>query len=117
MRRRRRWKAVAVSHDLQCAGVVLDGTHGKSAAADHLGAAVVSEPALESLHINQAREALVRGAAHPLAVGLHQGSHGVIYSFHGRGGGGPPPPAPPPPPCCARGGEGAPVPDRPSELT
>jgi hypothetical protein len=27
--------------------------------------------ALESLHVEQAREALVGGAAHPLAVGLH----------------------------------------------
>src|SRR5260370_25743236 len=99
MRRRRRWKAVAVSHDLQCAGVVLDGTHGKSAAADHLGAAVVPEPALESLHINEAREALVRGAAHPLAVSLPQ-VRPSIYSFQVRWGGGAPPytPTPPQPP-------------------
>src|SRR5260370_10138798 len=93
MRRRRRWKAVAVSHDLQCAGVVLDGTHGKSAAADHLGAAVVPEPALESLHINEAREALVRGAAHPLAVGVLKFRQ-IIYSFYGRRGGGASPLAP-----------------------
>ena len=59
------------SHDLQRAGVVLDGTHGKSAAADHLGAAVVPEAALKALHIQQARKAFVRGTAHPLSVGLH----------------------------------------------
>jgi hypothetical protein len=69
------------------AGVVLDGAYGKSAAADHLGAAVVSEPALKVLHINEAREALIRGAAHPLAVGLHQFSQ-VLYSFQVRRGGG-----------------------------
>ena len=76
------------SHDLQRAGVVLDGTHGYSTAADHLGAAVVPEPALESLHIEQAGEALVRCPAHPLAVGLHQGSHEFINSFQVRRGGG-----------------------------
>ena len=41
------------------------------AAAEHVGAAVVAHLPLESLHINQTREPLVRGAAHPLAVGLH----------------------------------------------
>jgi hypothetical protein len=85
------------SHDLQRAGVVLDGTHGYSTAADHLGAAVVPEPALESLHIEQAGEALVRCPAHPLAVGLHQGSHEFINSFQVRGAGCPLlwPPLPP----------------------
>jgi hypothetical protein len=60
MRRRRGWKAVAVSHDLQRAMVVFDETHGKSAVADHLGAAVIPDAALEVLNIEQAREALVR---------------------------------------------------------
>jgi len=94
MRRHRRWKAVAVSHDLQRSGVVLDGAHGKSAAADHLGAAVIPDAALEVLHIEQAREALVRGAAHPLAMGLHQFSQ-FLYSFQIRRGGVPSPDASP----------------------
>jgi hypothetical protein len=34
-------------------------------AADDMGAAVVAHPTLEGLHFEQAREALVRGAAHP----------------------------------------------------
>jgi hypothetical protein len=87
------------SHDLQRAGVVLDGTHGYSTAADHLGAAVVPEPALERLHIEQAREALVRGAAHPLAVGLHQFSQ-FLYSFQVRRGGLPSPTTSTPANCC-----------------
>src|SRR5689334_19179892 len=102
MRRRRRGKAVAVSHDLQRAGVVLYGTHGKSAAADHLGAAVVPEPALEGLHIYEAREALVRGAAHPLAVSLHQFSQ-CIYSLQIRRGGVPSPEASAPTRFCVQG--------------
>jgi hypothetical protein len=69
MRGRRRREAAA--HDPQAAGVV-HGLDIDLAAAEHVGAAVLADPALESLHVNEAREALVRGSAHPLPVGLHQ---------------------------------------------
>ena len=59
-------------------------------------------PALEGLHINEAREALVRGAAHPLAVGLHQFSQ-FPYSFQIRRGGVPSPEASAPTRFCVQG--------------
>jgi hypothetical protein len=40
---------------------------------------------LKFLHIEQAREALVRGAARPLAVGLHQFGQ-FLYSLSGQEG-------------------------------
>src|SRR5215469_14235459 len=83
MRWRRRLKAVTVSQDLERAGVVLDGTNRKSAAADHLGAAVLAHPTLEALHFEQTCEAFVGGARRPLAVGLHQFSQ-FPYSFQVR---------------------------------
>jgi hypothetical protein len=43
--------------------------------------------ALESLHVNEAREAFVRGARGPLAVGLHQGSHEFSTPFRSGGAG------------------------------
>src|SRR6516225_6677637 len=48
--------------------------------------ALLADPALEALHVNQARAALVGGARRPLAAGLHQGGHG-FSSFQIRRGG------------------------------
>jgi len=102
MCRCRRWKAIAVPYDLQRARVILDGTDVQSAAADHLGAAVDPELALEGPHVYEAREALVRGAAHTLAVGLHQFGQ-FLYSFQVRSGGLPSPEASAPTRFCVQG--------------
>jgi hypothetical protein len=45
------------------------------------------------VYFDQAREALVGDAAHPLAVGLHQGTHEFFNSFQIRRGGVPCPEA------------------------
>src|SRR5206468_12345228 len=102
MRHRSCGNAVAVCHDLLPAIVMLDGANAKSAAADHLATAVVPEPALQRLHINEACESLVRGAAHPLAVGLHQFSQ-FLYSFQVRRGGVPSPETSAPTRFCVQG--------------
>src|SRR5262249_43489032 len=60
-------------------------------AADDPRPRVLPDAALEGLHLEQAREALVRGAAHPLAMGLHQGSHEYRLLLRSGGGGVPSP--------------------------
>src|ERR1700745_4028372 len=102
MRRRRRWKSAP--QNLQRARVILDREEVELTATDDVGAAVVADPALEGLHINEAREALVGGAAHPLAVGLHQFSQ-FPYSFQIRRGGVPSPEASAPTRFCVQGGQ------------
>src|SRR5580704_5408319 len=101
MRRRRRWKSAP--QNLQRARVILDREEVDLTATEDVGAAIVADPALEGLHINEAREALVRGAAHPLAVSLHQFSQ-FHYSFR-SGGAGCPLLRPRPPQAAAREGE------------
>src|ERR1700746_76288 len=81
---RGRWKSTP--QNLQRTRVILDSEEVDLTATEDMGAAVVADPALEGLHINEAREALVRGAAHPLAVSLHQLSQ-FLYSFRSGGAG------------------------------
>jgi hypothetical protein len=69
MRQRRRVIIVADHH--QTADVVRGRFKGEFATADDCGMALLAKPALESLHVNEAGEALVGGARRPLAVGLH----------------------------------------------
>ena len=73
-------------------GIILgDWAERQATAADNLRPRVLPNAALELLHFEQARETLVGGAAHPLAMGLHQSSHEFFDSFEVRRGGVPSP--------------------------
>src|ERR1700747_2561291 len=86
MRQRRRVMRI-VAHYHQTADVVRCRFYGELTTADEDGMALLADPALESLHVNEACEAFVRGARGPLAVGLHQGSHEFSTPFRSGGGG------------------------------
>src|SRR5689334_25449280 len=89
---------------LQAARVVSVREDFQVAAADDMRLAAVPNAALEGLHFEQARKALVRGARGPLAVGLHQFSQ-FLYSFQVRRGGVPSPEASAPTRFCVQGWE------------
>src|SRR5215469_11566206 len=75
----------------------------QATAADDLRPRVFPDAALKLLHLEQAREALIGGAAHPLAMGLHQSSHEFFDSFEVRRGGVPSPTPKPPHASACRG--------------
>src|SRR5215471_11195187 len=85
--RQRRWIMLIIAHNLQAPDVVRCRLNDKFATADDCGMALLTDPALEALHVNQAREALIRRARRPLAVSLHQGSHEFFTHFRSGGAG------------------------------
>src|SRR5215471_10179668 len=85
-------------------GIILgDWAKRQATAADDLRPRVLPNAALEILHFEQARKTLVGGAAHPLAMGLHQSSHELFDSFEVRRGGVPSPTPKPPHASACRG--------------
>ena len=102
MRQRRRVMRIVVHHH-QTADIVRCRFYGESATADDVCVALLANPALEALQLEQAREALVGRARRPLAVGLHQGSHEFFNSFQIRRGGMPSPEASAPHASACRG--------------
>src|SRR5215469_5374908 len=85
-------------------GIVLgDWAKRQATAADDLRPRVFPDAALKGLHFEQAGKTLVGGAAHPLAMGLHQSSHEFFDSFQVRRGGVPSPTPKPPHASACRG--------------
>ena len=85
MRQRRRIVLAAADHH-QTMDIVRRRFDDEMATADDAGMALLADPALEALQLEQAREALVGGARRPLAVGLHQGGHEFFNSLSDQEG-------------------------------
>src|SRR5215831_18586461 len=86
-------------------GIVLgDWAERQATAADDLRPRVLPNATLKGLHFEQTSKTLVGGAAHPLAMGLHQSSHEFFDSFEVRRGGVPSPTPKPPHASACRGG-------------
>src|SRR5215469_5632203 len=107
MRHRRTCKVVgAVAGERQPAflGIIFGNRPERQAtAADDLRPRVLPNAALKSLHFEQTGKTLIGGAAHPLAMGLHQSSHEFFDSFEVRRGGMPSPTPKPPHASACRG--------------
>src|ERR1700758_1316796 len=71
--------------DQQRMSIALGRIHLEAAAAEHLGPAAVLDAALERLHVDEARKALVGGAAHPPLRRLGQ-SRGHLFVAPFRSG-------------------------------
>src|SRR5215467_594271 len=107
MRHRRTRQVVgAVASECQPGflGIILGNrSKGQAAAADDLRPRVLPNAALKGLHFEQTGKTLVGGAAHPVAMGLHQSSHEFFDAFEVRRGGVPSPTPKPPHASACRG--------------